>query len=135
MRSVAIFFGATAMLEFRSVEPNGWRASIGLVALFVDDDDGRPDRTQSALADRLAARVNALEEQAGRYLDLFVDRARASGRDGEAWWFEDIELLGLAAGAFQLSFTLEGDDGGLWIVEMIERHGCYWPVRLERRQG
>ena len=68
-------------------------------------------------------------------LEKFTDRAKICGRADEPWWFDEIDMRGLKPGACLLSFTLEGDDGGLWTVEFVDRHEQFWPVRFERRQG
>lgn len=122
-------------LEFQGGRGTGWRAPAGRIAIFIDDREGNPDPVQVALANRLAGRVEAIEKQAAQYLDVFVDRARACGKADEPWWFEEIEMRGLNPRTCHLAFTLDGDDGGLWTVEMVERHERLWSVRFERRQG
>ena len=126
---------AAMALEFQGGRGTGWCAPIGRITIFVDDRDGRPDPAQVAFADRLANVPEIIEKQAAQYLDMFVDRARACGNANEPWWFEDIELRHLELGTCHLAFTLDGDDGGLWTVEMVERHETLWPVRIERRKG
>lgn len=123
------------MLEFRDCRGNGWRATAGHVAIFVDDRGGKPDPDQVALVDRLVTNLEAVEALAAHYLDMFVDRARACGRADERWWFDEIEVRGLKPGTCYLSFTLDGDDGGNWIVEIVERREQILPVRFERQQG
>ena len=122
-------------LEFQGGPVTGWRAPAGRIAVFIDDREGKPDPAQAAFADRLTHNAEAVEKQAAHYLDMFVDRARACGKADEPWWFEEIEMRGLKPGTCHLVFTLDGDDGGLWTVEMVERHETLWPVRIERRQG
>ncbi len=123
------------MLEFKAAGESGWRATAGRVAIFVDDRNGAPDSAQADLANKLAANLDALAKQGAHYLDMFTDRAKICGRTDEPWWFDEIDMRGLKPGACLLSFTLEGDDGGLWTVEFVDRHEQFWPVRFERRQG
>lgn len=122
-------------LEFQGGGANGWRTAAGRIPIFVDDGGGRPDASQVALVEELVATLDSVAAQAAQYLDLFVDRRRACGGADEEWWFEEVELRKLKPDTCQLSFTLYGDGDGLWSVEMVARHGTFWPVRFERQQG
>lgn len=113
-----------------------WRAVVGGVAVFVDDENGAPHAMQRAIAERLGATLDDVRIQAAHYLDMFVDRARACGNANEAWWLDEIELrdMSLQRPRCRLSLTLEGDDGGQWTVEMIAEADHFFPIRFERLQ-
>jgi hypothetical protein len=114
-----------------------WRAEIDGVAVFLDDRKGQPDPSQHAIALRIAEDFAGIRAKATSYLELFVDRAKACGSGNVEWWLEEIELRGMQDNRSRCSFgfTLHGDDGGYWTVEMTAWPHEFRPVRFERKQG
>lgn len=124
-------------IMFNQVSDGSWAGTADGVRFFVDDDGGKPHGDQQVLANLIAANLNAIKKQAADYLDLFTDRARASGRLNEEWFLEEIEmrcLSGSSAGRFELNFTLCGDDGGYWCVQLRHCDGAMLPIRFGRIQ-
>ncbi|WP_082477470.1 hypothetical protein [Methylobacterium sp. Leaf93] len=125
-------------LNFTQMGAAGWVARIDGIPLYLSDESGAVDRAQADLAAKVAASLPAVRDAASAYLDLFVDRTKACGRSDEPWWLDEIEFRGLACeghAAYALHFTLAGDDGGLWTVEMRAFEDQHRPFRFERRQG
>lgn len=123
--------------KFEQLADKSWKAAVDGVDIFVDDSDGQPEPAQFAIAQRLAESLAAVRDEAARYLDLFVDRRKACGRDGEEWWLEEIEMRGMRNNRPRCGFffTLDGDDGGQWTVDMAVWPDRFHPIRLERNQG
>lgn len=116
----------------------GWVGEIGPVRLYLDDRDGAVNPTQAALAEAVAGSLAACRDAAAAYLDLFVDRQKACGDAQEPWWLDEIDVragAGDDAAGYALHFTLHGDDGGLWTVDMRASPEGHRPSRFERRQG
>lgn len=112
------------------------RAEIGRVAIWITPTANGFDAFQQALAERLVAELPTLRHIATRYLDMFVDRTRACGKRDEDWWLDEIDLRACSTDrpVIPLSFTLDGDDNGLWMVDVRLAHDSYWPIRFERLQ-
>lgn len=116
----------------------GWVREIDRVRIYLGDENGEPNAAQAEVADLLALSLPALREAAAAYLDLFVDRRKACGREGEPWWLDEIEFREGRTDdgvSYLLHLTLDGDDGGLWTVEMRALADEQRPFRFERRQG
>lgn len=116
----------------------GWATTIGHVRLWLADKDSAPNAEQVAIAERIAECLPVLETNAANYLDMFVDRARACGDGKEHWWLDEIDCREDRQDGpttFSLYFSLHGDDGGLWTVDMRASNDGYRPFRLERLQG
>ncbi|TXN20837.1 hypothetical protein [Methylobacterium sp. WL19] len=125
-------------LNFTQMGAAGWVARIDGIPLYLSDESGAVDRAQADLAAKVAASLPAVRDAASAYLDLFVDRTKACGRSDEPWWLDEIEFrdpAGEEGTAYALHFTLAGDDGGLWTVEMRAFEDEHRPFRFERRQG
>ena len=117
---------------------SGWVAAIGPIRLYHDDRNGAVQPAQAAVADAMPASLPALRATAADYLDLFVDRRRACGDDAAAWWLDEVEFRDHPASdplVYALHFTLAGDEGGLWTVDMRVGTDGHRPIRFERRQG
>lgn len=124
--------------DYTRAGPAGWVRQVGPIRLYLSDANGAPSPTQVAVAARVSDSLGALRDAAASYLDLFVDRARACGRADEPWWLDEIEFRDHAGSdpvCYALQFTLEGDDGGLWSVDMRADADGHRPFRFERRQG
>lgn len=125
-------------LNVTRMGPAAWVARIDHINLFLGDEDGEVSRAQAGLAAKVAASLSVLRSAAEAYLDLFVDRTKASGRADEPWWLDEIDFrdpAGEGGAAYAFHFTLDGDDGGLWTVEMRAFDDEHRPFRFERRQG
>ncbi|WP_019904945.1 hypothetical protein [Methylobacterium sp. 77] len=124
--------------DFTRAGPAGWVRQVGPIRLHLSDENGAPNAAQVAVADLVTASLGPLRNQAASYLDLFVDRAKACGRGDEPWWLDEVEFRDPASFdpvCYALRFTLEGDDGGLWTVDMRAEADGHRPIRFERRQG
>ena len=112
------------------------RAEIGPVALWITPLATGFDPFQQALAEQIAAELDTVRHLATRYLDLFVDRARACGKADEDWWLDEIDLRPATAERpiVHVHFALDGDDNGLWTVDMKRLPDSWWPIRFERLQ-
>lgn len=115
--------------------PHG-RAMVGHVAIWVTMRDGVADTAQLGLARQIVAQLTHIEHIAGTYLDMFVDRARACGNGDEPWFLDEIDLRAASGDrpVIPLIFALDGDDNGLWTVDLRLSQDQFWPVRLERLQ-
>lgn len=108
------------------------------VNIWLSDEDDMARSRQLEVAQRVAASLPIVQAKAADYLDMFVDRARASGNADEEWWLDEIDFReGVQDGAltFEMHFSLNGDDGGLWAVYMRVRENEDRPFRFERHQG
>ena len=117
---------------------SGWVGKIHQVNVYVADNNGAPSAAQVMLAEDIASKLPPLETQVSDYLDMFVDRGRACGNASEPWWLDEIDLRLGGQGCsttYSLHLTLDGDDGGLWTVDMRPLEGEHRPVRFERLQG
>nr|USU32137.1 hypothetical protein NG677_23200 [Methylobacterium sp. OTU13CASTA1] len=117
---------------------SNWVAAIGPIRLHLDDRNGAIHPAQAAVADAMPVSLPALRATAADYLDLFVDRHRACGDDAAAWWLDEVEFRDHPASdplVYALHFTLAGDEGGLWTVDMRVGTDGHRPIRFERRQG
>lgn len=115
-----------------------WIGTIGTTRIFLDDEAGAPAAAQVAIARHLEDGLATVSGRAAMYLDLFVDRARACGRGDEGWWLDEVDLRrgdGDDPATYALLFSLDGDDGGLWTVDMRVTGAEHRPVRFERLQG
>ncbi|WP_407519639.1 hypothetical protein [Methylobacterium oryzisoli] len=129
---------AKETLRYVRLESGGWVGQIGHVRVYVSDEEGAPSRAQAAVAAMVARALPALREAASAYLDTFVDRRKACGSAQEPWWLDEIDVRDRAGKeriSCALLFTLHGDDGGLWTVDMQESVEGHRPFRFERRQG
>jgi hypothetical protein len=125
-------------VDFKRGWDGSWRGSIGAIAVFADDATGQPNPSQAALAELLVSSLDAVKQRASNYLDLFVERGKVCGDPTEEWHLEEVEMRGLPpvpVPMCQFNFTLAGDDGGLWQVEMSLHGEIFSPLRFERRQG
>lgn len=125
-------------LEYARTGPDAWVGQVGHVRLYLSDEGGAVSPVQAAVAARLAGSLDTLCQVASAYLDLFVDRRRTCGRAEEPWWLDEIDFRDQDPQSpigYALLFTLHGDDGGLWTVEMRASEGGHRPYRFERRQG
>ncbi|SFL02801.1 hypothetical protein [Methylorubrum salsuginis] len=125
-------------LPYERMGSDGWVAQIGPVRLYLSDESGAVSRGQAALAEAVAGSLDARRAAASAYLDLFVDRRKACGDAEEPWWLDEIDFRarpGEAATGYAFLFTLHGDDGGLWTVDMHAAADGHRPYRFERRQG
>ncbi|KMO32650.1 hypothetical protein VQ02_23325 [Methylobacterium variabile] len=118
--------------------PAGWVGRIDHVRVYLSDENGEASRAQAAVADMVSESLPALQDAASTYLDTFVDRQKACGSADERWWLDEIDFRGhpdAAPIAYSLLFTLHGDDGGLWTVDMRVFEDGHRPFRFERLQG
>lgn len=125
-------------LVFKLTKHGGWVGEVGQIRLFLDDAGGEMNRAQAELAERVMFSLSSLQAKASAYLDLFVDRTRACGGEHESWWLDEIDFRdpgGASPNCYALLFTLVGDDGGLWTVEMRAGANEHRPFRFERLQG
>ena len=95
------------------------------------------DLQDEAAISSLRENLQALAFSAERYLELFVDRSKASELPDQPWMLEELEFATSASGGLRARFnhTLNGDDGGLWVVEFLTNQMPWRPVRFERQQG
>lgn len=108
------------------------------VNMWLSDEEGTVNGAQLEVAQRIADSLPIIKTKAADYLDMFVDRARASSSGTEEWWLDEIDFReGRQDGAltYAMHFSLNGDDGGLWTVYMRVRENEDRPFRFERRQG
>ncbi|WP_419953049.1 hypothetical protein [Methylobacterium sp.] len=125
-------------LNFTRMGPATWVARIDHITLYLGEENGEVSHVQAGLATKVAASLPAVRDAASAYLDLFVDRTKACGLADEPWWLDEIEFrdpAGEGGAAYVFHFTLDGDDGGLWAVEMRAFEDEHRPFRFERRQG
>ena len=108
------------------------------VNMWLSDEEGTVNGAQLEVAQRIADSLPIIKTKAADYLDMFVDRARASSSGTEEWWLDEIDFReGRQDGAltYAMHFSLNGDDDGLWTVYMRVRENEDRPFRFERRQG
>ncbi|WP_374527779.1 hypothetical protein [Novosphingobium sp.] len=124
-------------MEFKFGEAGCWFGSSEGTYFYLQGVDGSACPDQEAAAERIAQSLEAFKAKAVAYLDLFIDRAKACGHEGEDWAFVEIELNGGLGAPVRASplFMLSGDDGGMWSVELRDMGNEWRPVRFERRQG
>jgi hypothetical protein len=106
------------------------------IRILLDAFGGTPDATQLVTAQRLEVDLPRISRQAADYLDLFVDRA--SGNAEACWWLDEIDFrshVGLEPRTYGLLFSLDGDDGGAWTVDVRVTDTGHRPFRFERYQG
>jgi len=128
--------GRTAMTLNFVKGSQAWFAKVGMIEIYLPDHAGELDRDQVRVAEEIEQNLPSLQLRASSYLDRFVDRAKACGKDEEPWWLEEVEFRASApVPRYYISFTLDGDDGGMWSVEMLVNNGEHRPVGFERRQG
>ena len=125
-------------LTLRGIDRPTWVGTIGKIRVYLDDQSGAPVPAQVEIARQLADALAAVSARAAAYLDLFVDRARACGNGDEPWWLDEVDLRrrdGDHPSTYALVFSLDGDDGGMWTVDLRVTGAEHRPVRFERRQG
>jgi len=117
---------------------NVWVAEIGHVRMYLENENGEKNAAQAVMAEQVCESLSTIQAKASAYLDLFVDRAKACGNSDEPWWLDEIIFRGPdphGQVTYSLFFDLQGDDGGLWIVDVLPKYGEHRPIRFERRQG
>ncbi|KAB7783598.1 hypothetical protein [Methylorubrum populi] len=125
-------------MRYTCMGPAGWVGQIDHVRVYLSDADGEVCPAQAAVAAVVTASLPRLRDAASAYLDRFVDRAKACGSAQEPWWLDEIEFRDHAGDetvCYALHFSLQGDDGGLWTVDMRASADGHRPFRFERRQG
>lgn len=125
-------------MKFNQVGSGRWVGRVGRLYFYLDDDGGQVNARQAAAAAQIEMSLPALEAKGAGYLDSFVDRARTSGKAEAEWWLDEIEFQGRGADeavVYSLCFSLEGDDSGIWTVDMRVFPREHRPFRLERLQG
>lgn len=70
-------------LNFTRMGPATWVARIDHITLYLGEENGEVSHVQAGLATKVAASLPAVRDAASAYLDLFVDRTKASGRPDE----------------------------------------------------
>jgi hypothetical protein len=112
-----------------------WMVRVDGVEWLCGGDDDGPDAERRALIERAFAERDAVEAQARRHLDAWIDRARAA--PGQDWLLEAVEAgrdLASPANHLQVCFTLGGDTYGWWQATLAAGPQVYYPVGLSRRE-
>lgn len=125
-------------LTYTRIGTDGWFADIGPIRMFLSDENADMNKSQVVVAAVVAASLSAIREKGAAYLDLFVDRQKACGRAEEPWFLDTVEFrehTGQDPVCYSLLFGLDGDDGGMWTVDMRAHETEHRPFRFERRQG
>jgi hypothetical protein len=125
-------------MEFRYAAPGQcWLGEGAGTTFYLDGPAGAVPADQAAAAERIAGSLAAFRDRAAAYLDLFVDRAKACGSADEDWYLVEIHMRGGQGKPVRARplLMLDGDDGGMWSVELRDTGDDWWPVRFERDQG
>ena len=125
-------------LKYTRMGMEGWVGQVDAVRVYLSDADGEMHKVQAAVAAAVIDSLPFLQKAASAYLDIFVDRLKACGSAAEPWWLDEVDFRGRAEEArvcYSLLFRLNGDDGGLWTVDMRVFEREHRPFRFERLQG
>lgn len=124
-------------MDFVRTSSGAWVADVGHIHCYCYQPQG-PDTASLALAQAITGSIELYVKRARDYLDLFIDREKACGRQKEEWTFLEMELGCQPSNGrpfARLAFDLLGDDGGYWTVHFREVQQEIRPYQFDRMQG